>query len=74
MYKTYKHLLDVKLDNSTFLILLVAILILLVGTYVPNHRELVSKNNVLEISSINESYNVIVIDGKKYLFKLEEIK
>ena len=74
MYRTYKHLLDVKLDNSTFLILLVAVLILLVGIYVPNHRELASKNNVLEISSINWSYNVIVIDGKKYLFKLEEIK
>lgn len=67
-------MLDTKLDNSTLLVVLVAVLIFLVWAYVPQNKELASKNNLLEISNIVENWNILTIDGKKYTIIFKELK
>ncbi len=76
IYNTYKELLDVKLKDSTFLVIIIALLIISAGAIIPNKSFVNSKNNILEIQKINntESNNIINIDWKNYRIYFEEIK
>jgi hypothetical protein len=76
IYKTYKQLLDVKLKNSTSLIVIITFLIISVWIIVPNSSTYNSKNNILEIQKQNnlKFQNIIKLNGKKYKVYFEEIK
>lgn len=76
-YKSYKKLLDEKFDNNTLLILIIVILIISVAIFIPHNNSLkYSKNNILEIANINKSdnNNIVIINWKKYILYLEEVK
>lgn len=73
-YKSYQHLLDKKIDNSTAVVVIISVLIILVWFYIPQNKQLISKNNLLEIESSFENFNVVMIDGRKYMIKLEELR
>ena len=80
LYKTYKKILDEKLKNSTFLIIIICFLIVSVWIIVPNNSEISKKNNILEIGNIFsekndlDTENIIEINWKKYKVYFEEIK
>jgi hypothetical protein len=76
LFKSYKYLLDKKIENTTFIVLFISALILLVWVYVPNNPnlQLASKNNILEVKSSFNSYSIVTIDWKKYKLNLEELK
>lgn len=76
LYKTYKQLLDVKLKDSTFLVVIITFLIISVWIIVPQSTIANSKNNLLEIQKQNnlEFQNIIELNGKKYKVYFEEIK
>jgi len=75
-YKTYKQLLDVKLKDSTFLVVIIVFLILAVWIIVPNSTLANSKNNILEIQKKNnlEFQTIIKLNGKKYKVYFEEVE
>ena len=75
LYKTYKNLLDVKLKDSTFLVIIVAFLIISVWILIPNTSLANSKNNILEIQKKNnlEFQTIIKLNWKKYKVYFEEI-
>ncbi|MDD3645805.1 MAG: hypothetical protein PHH06_00190 [Candidatus Gracilibacteria bacterium] len=75
LFKSYQHLLDKKIDSTTTIVVIISFLIILVGMYIPENKQLISKNNVLESQQVSmENFNVIVIDGKRYMIKLEELR
>ncbi len=76
IYKTYKKLLDKKLNDSTFLVIIIASLIISVWIIIPNSSFANSKNNILEIQKQNniEFQNIIELNWKKYKVYFEEIK
>jgi len=76
IYKTYKQLLDVKLKDSTFLVAIIAFLIISVWIIVPSNSFTNWKNNILELQRKNnlEFQNIIELNGKKYKVYFEEIK
>ena len=76
LYTTYKQLLDVKLKDSTFLVVIITFLIISVWIIVPQSTIANSKNNLLEIQKQNnlEFQNIIELNGKKYKVYFEEIK
>ncbi len=76
IYKTYKKLLDKKLNDSTFLVIIIASLIISVWIIIPNSSFANSKNNILEIQKQNniEFQNIIKLNWKKYKVYFEEIK
>jgi len=76
IYKTYKQLLDVKLKDSTFLVVIIAFLIMAVWIIVPNSNITNAKWNLLEIQKQNNKnfQNIMMINGKKYKVTFEEIK
>ena len=75
IYKTYKQLLDVKLKDSTFLVAIIAFLIISVWIIIPNNSFANWKNNILEIQKKNnlEFQNIIKLNWKKYKVYFEEI-
>lgn len=75
IYKTYKQLLDVKLKDSTFLVVIIAFLIISIWLIVPQSSFAWSKNNILEIQKHNnlEFQNIIKINWKKYKVYFEEL-
>jgi len=76
IYKTYKQLLDIKLNDSTFLVIIIAFLIISVWIIVPQSSFANWKNNIQEIQKKNnlEFQNIINLNGKKYKVYFEEIK
>ena len=76
IYKTYKKLLDVKLKDSTFLVVIIVFLIISVWIIVPGSSFDNWKNNILEFQKQNnlEFQNIIQLNGKKYKVYFEEIK
>ncbi len=76
LYKTYKQLLDVKLKDSTFLVIIIAFLIISVWIIIPNSSFANTKNNIFEIQKQNnlEFQNIIKLNWKLYKVYFEEIK
>lgn len=76
LYRTYKHLLDVKLKNSIFLVIIIAFLIISIWIIIPNTSMANNKNNILEIQKQNnlEFQNIIEINWKKYRVYFEELR
>lgn len=75
-YKTYKQLLDVKMKDSTSLVVIITFLIISVWIIVPGSTNAIWKNNILEIQKQNnlEFQNIIKLNWKKYKVYFEEIK
>jgi len=76
IYKTYKNLLDIKLKDSNFLLIIISFLIIAVWVIVPNSSLANYKWNILEIQKQNNKkfQNIIIINWKKYKVTFEEIK
>ena len=76
IYKTYKQLLDVKLKDSTALVVIIVFLIISVWIIVPQSSFDNWKNNILELQKQNnlEFQNIIELNGIKYKIYFEEIK
>ena len=74
IYKTYKILLDEKLKNSTFLVVIVVFLIMLTWIIIPN-TQAYSKANIFEIQKQNNKnfQNIIILNWKKYKIYFEEL-
>jgi len=79
IYRTYKNIIDEQLSSSTFLVWIIACLIISVWILVPNNTLAYSKNNILEFQKVNnkkllESNNLVNINWKIYKIYFEEIK
>ncbi len=67
-YNYYKKLLDVQIENSTLIVVIISMLIILVWIFIPQ-RELsaYSKASIFDAKkNLNFSEKIVIIDGKKY--------
>lgn len=69
-------MLDVKLKDTTLLVVIISLLIILVWIIVPHNSFGNEKNNLLEIQKQNrmEFQNIIELNWKTYKVYFEEIK
>jgi len=72
----YKEIFDKKIKNSSFIIFIIAFLIIFTWNIIPNSSYANSKINILETQKQNnKNFNTIIqINWKKYKLYLEEIK
>lgn len=66
---SYTELLDERLENSTFIILVVGLLVALTGVYIPSASANTNymKSSVVQHSQSIETQNTILIDGQEYI-------
>lgn len=77
--KNYYKLFDEKLENGTLVVLIIALIIVLLGSLLQDEKILeYSKTNLLEAHIIPSTplnnKDIILIDGKKYQVIFQETK
>lgn len=65
-YIAYKNFFDVHIENSTIIVVIISMLIMLVWVYIPEKDKLYTKANVLESKMNNFSWKIIIIDWVEY--------
>jgi len=66
--KSYKELFDEKIENSTFVVLVIGWLIVLVWIFIPDvHGANYMKSSIVEYSQSVENENTIIINGEEYI-------
>ncbi len=73
IYNYYKYLFDRKISNSTWVLIIISVLIIFAWVYIPKN-ELYLKTNVLENKKIinnNLDWKIIIIDWVKYKLVLQ---
>jgi len=68
-----ENLLNKKLNNGSIMVVIIAFCIVCTGIIIPNAHAKVT-TNVLESQKNTESFQYIIIDGKKFRIILEEVK
>jgi hypothetical protein len=65
---SYYKFFDETLSSSTFLVLLVTMLIFMIGTIIPpaNASSTYMKGNIIEAKQLTSQRNIIEIDGVEY--------
>ena len=66
LYIAYKNFFDIHIENSTIIVVIISLLIMLVWIYIPEKDRLYTKANVLEAKIGNFSWKIVIIDGHKY--------
>lgn len=70
--KSYKELFDEKIENSTFVVLVIGWLIVLVGVFVPQaHAVNYVKSNTTYSQAV-ETENIITINGEQYVIYISK--
>jgi hypothetical protein len=64
-YIAYKNFFDIHIENSTVVVIIISMLIMLVWVYIPESKNLYSKANVLEVKQ-NFSWETIIINWVEY--------
>jgi hypothetical protein len=64
----YYKFFDETLGSTTFLVLIVTLLVFLIGTIIPHANANVEymKGNIMEVKQLSTSKNIVEIDGIKY--------
>ena len=72
----YYKFFDETLSSSTFLVLIVTVLIFMVGTIIPHASASTDymKGNLMEVRQIKSQKNIIEIDGVEYELQFVKIK
>lgn len=71
--KSYKHLLDERLENSTFLVLVISWMIVLVWAFIPHaYATEFTKSSAFESSQRGETENTVLINGEEYMIYISK--
>ena len=67
--RSYKELFDERIENSTFVVLVIGWMIILVGLFVPNTHASngYMKSSIFEYSHSMETENIIMINDEEYI-------
>lgn len=71
IFKAYKKFFDEKLGNGTWIVSIIALLIIVIGSCTPNAHYL--KANALEATSFVQHDDQVTINGKTFKVVLQEI-
>ncbi len=75
VYNYYKFF-DETLESSTFLVLIITMLIFMIGTIIPNVNASTAymKGSIMDVKKLESQKNIVEIDGVEYELQFLRVK